>query len=115
MSGTSMTSPVDALGRSRCGVVAMMGRRRIHHVEQLAERVLRLMADQVTKLIAALWNGSKTAVEVIVKLGLVHRPTFGNNYFQPASQRRWLVMTRSESPTVKNQKYRRTASGRAIL
>ena len=68
--------------------------------------------DQVARLIAALQGGPKTTAELMAELGLSHRPTFRNNYIRPAITAGVVEMTRPESPTAKNQKYRLTVRGR---
>ena len=69
--------------------------------------------DQVVRLLARLPNGPKTATELMADFGLSHRPTFRNNYIRPALSAELVEMTRPESPTAKNQRYRLTARGRA--
>ena len=71
------------------------------------------VTDQVVRLLASLQEGPKTATELMAGLGLSHRPTFRNNYIRPAIAAALVEMTRPESPTAKNQKYRLTARGRA--
>ena len=71
-------------------------------------------SDQVARLLAALRKGPKTAAELMAEMGLSHRPTFRNNYIRPAMSAGLVEMTRPESPTAKNQKYRLTARGRGI-
>ena len=70
--------------------------------------------DQVARLLAALRKGPKTAAELMAEMGLSHRPTFRNNYIRPAMSAGLVEMTRPESPTAKNQKYRLTTPGREI-
>ena len=72
------------------------------------------VSDQVARLLAALRKGPKTAAELMAEMGLSHRPTFRNNYIRPAMSAGLVEMTRPESPTAKNQKYRLTARGRGI-
>ena len=69
------------------------------------------VSDQVARLITALKDGPKTTAEIMAKLGLSHRPTFRDNYMRPAISAGLVEMTRSESPTAKNQQYRLTARG----
>ena len=71
------------------------------------------VTDQVVRLLAGLQEDPKTATELMAGLGLSHRPTFRNNYIRPAIAAVLVEMTRPESPTAKNQKYRLTAHGRA--
>ena len=68
--------------------------------------------DQVARFLAGLQDGPKTATELMADLGLSHRPTFRNNYIRPALSAGLVGMTRPESPTAKNQKYRLTTRGR---
>ena len=67
------------------------------------------VSDQVARLLAALRKGPTTAAELMAEMGLSHRPTFRNNYIRPAMSAGLVEMTRPESPTAKNQKYRLTA------
>ena len=70
------------------------------------------VSDQVAQLLRALRSGPKTAAELMAAMGLSHRPTFRKNYIRPALAAGLVEMTRPESPTVKNQKYRLTTRGR---
>ncbi len=78
--------------------------------DQAADQV----SDQVARLIAVLQDGPKTTAELMAELGLSHRPTFRNNYIRPAISAGLVEMTRPESPTAKNQKYRLTVRRRGI-
>ena len=73
------------------------------------------VTDQVARLLAELRDGPKSAAVVMAALGLSHRPTFRNNYIRPALEAGLVEMTRPESPTARNQRYRLTASGRAAM
>ena len=70
------------------------------------------VSDQVARLIAVLQDGPRTTAELMAELGLSHRPTFRNNYIRPAISAGLVEMTRPESPSAKNQKYRIAAGGR---
>ena len=76
------------------------------------DRVSDQVSDQVVRLLAGLQNGSKTATEFMADMALSHRPTFGTNYIRPALSAGLVEMTRPESPTAKNQKYRLTTRSR---
>ena len=76
------------------------------------DQVSDQVSDQVTRLLVGLQDGAKTATELMVALDLSHRPTFRNNYIRPALAAGLVEMTRPESPTAKNQKYRLTTRGR---
>ena len=80
-------------------------------IDQAGDQV----SDQVAKLVAALRDGPKTTVQLMAKLGLSHRPTFRNNYIRPAISAGLVEMTRPESPSARNRKYRLTARGRGGL
>ena len=69
------------------------------------------VTDQVARSLAALRNGSKSATQLMAVLGLSHRPTLRRNYIRPALAAGLIEMTRPESPTARNQKYRLTARG----
>ena len=78
---------------------------------QTSDQVGDQVTDQVARLLARLQEGPKTAAEIMADLGLSHRPTFRNNYIRPALSAGLVEMTRPESPTAKNQKYRLTTHG----
>ena len=84
-------------------------------VSWVSDQVGDQVSDQVAQLIAALRTGSKSATELMAAIGLSHRPTFRKNYLRPAMSAGLVEMTRPESPTAKNQKYRLTARGRGVL
>ena len=72
------------------------------------------VSDQVARLLKALRTGPQTAAELMAALGLAHRPTLRKNYIRPALAAGLVEMTRPESPTAKNQKYRLTTRGREM-
>ncbi len=72
------------------------------------------VSDQVARLLPALIEGPRSAAQLMADMRLSHRPTFRKNYLRPAISAGLVEMTRPESPTVKNQKYRLTARGRRI-
>ncbi|MCY4244014.1 MAG: Fic family protein [Gammaproteobacteria bacterium] len=78
-------------------------------IDQAIDQVTDQAGDQVAALLAALRREPKTAAELMAELGLSHRPTFRKNYLRPAMEAGLVEMTRPESPTAKNQKYRRIA------
>lgn len=73
------------------------------------------VTDQVARLLKELRSGPKTSAELMVALGLSHRPTFRNNYIRPALDAGLIEMTRPESPTARNQKYRLTERGQRVV
>lgn len=64
--------------------------------------------DQVKKLLQVLADDTLTAVELMERLNLKHRPTFRNNYLKPALAKDLIEMTIPDKPNSKNQKYRKT-------
>ena len=64
--------------------------------------------DQVKKLLQVLADDTLTAVELMERLNLKHRPTFRNNYLKPALAKGLIEMTIPDKPNSKNQKYRKT-------
>lgn len=81
-------------------------------IDQAIDQVTDQAGDQVAALLAALRREPKTAAELMAELGLSHRPTFRKNYLRPAMEAGLVEMTRPESPTAKNQKYRRARRGK---
>ena len=69
-------------------------------------------SDQVARLLAVLRKGPKTAAELMAAMGLSHRPSFRRSYIRPAMSAGLVDMTRPESPTAKNQRYRITERGK---
>ena len=78
--------------------------------DQVADQV----SDQVARLLKALAKGPGTAAQLMADMGLSHRPTFRKNYLRPAISAGLVEMTRPESPTARNQKYRLTDRGQRI-
>ncbi len=79
--------------------------------DQVSDQENDQVSDQVVKLLFALRQGSRTAAELMKETGLTHRPTFRKNYLKPALLMGLIEMTRPESPTARNQKYRLTPRG----
>ncbi len=67
------------------------------------------------RLLASLNTGPKAAVALMAELNLSHRPSFRKNYLHPAMASGFVEMTRPDSPTARNQKYRLTPRGRDAL
>lgn len=65
------------------------------------------VTDQVKALLKCLGNRTLTAVECMKKLGLSHRPTFRQNYLQPALDAGLIERTLPDKPNSRLQKYRR--------
>lgn len=64
--------------------------------------------DNLSKLLNALGDEKLSAIEIMKKLGLSHRPTFRKNYLKPALEQGVIEMTIPDKPNSPRQKYRRT-------
>lgn len=51
---------------------------------QVSDQVTDQVSDQVKTLLSALENDTLSALELMAKLKLNHRPTFRKNYLNPA-------------------------------
>jgi Fic family protein len=81
------------------------------------DQVSDQVSDQVKSLISAFKkaeNKAQTALELMDRLKLSHRPTFRKNYLHPALEAGLIEMTVPDKPRAKNQKYRLTAKGRMM-
>ncbi len=71
------------------------------------DQVTDPVSDQVTALLKCLGNRTLSAVECMKRIGLSHRPTFRQNYLQPALDAGLIERTLPEKPNSRLQKYRR--------
>jgi Uncharacterized conserved protein len=77
-----------------------------------SDQVTDQVSDQVARLLHALNGGvALKAGELMQHLQLAHRPTFRNNYLNPALAAGLVEMTDPDSPRSPVQKYRLTAQG----
>ena len=60
----------------------------------------------VDTLREAIGKDSLSATEIMKRLGLSHRPTFRQNYLNPALSHGVIEMTIPDKPNSRNQKYR---------
>lgn len=80
----------------------------------LTDQASDQVSDQVKRLLAAFSDAKALkAAELMARLGLQHRPTFRNNYLNPALAAGLIEMTQPDSPRSPAQQYRLTAKGRA--
>jgi Fic family protein len=63
------------------------------------------VTDQVKRLLTVIRRTPMSARELMAALGLSHRPTFRENYLNPALAAGFIKMTRPESPRARDQKY----------
>lgn len=79
------------------------------------EKVQEAQADyanntNISKLLEIVKDKEVSALEMMHCLGLKHRPTFRNNYLNPALESGALVRTVPDKPNSKNQKYKKNQS-----
>ncbi|MBL9145982.1 MAG: Fic family protein [Verrucomicrobiaceae bacterium] len=71
------------------------------------DQVTDPVSDQVKALLKVLGNRTLSGMECMKKLGLAHRPTFRQNYLQPALRAGLVERTLPDKPNSRLQKYRR--------
>lgn len=64
----------------------------------------------ISRLLFALGNDTLSASDLMVRLGLSHKPTFRKNYLNPALEQKLIERTIPDKPNSKNQKYRKHKS-----
>ena len=70
------------------------------------------VSDPVKLLLAVFQTDEALKIgEMLVRLGLQHRPTFRKNYLRPALDGGWIEMTQPQSPNSPMQKYRLSEKG----
>ena len=79
-----------------------------------SDQVVDQASDQVKRLLDALRSGEATAADLMLRLGLAHRPTFRKNYLEPALAAGLIERTQPDSPRSPTQRYRLSARGRAL-
>ena len=78
-------------------------------------QVTEQVTEQVERLIAALNNQTLSLQELMLLLGLLHRPNFMALYLRPALDAKYLQMTVPDKPNSRLQKYKLTVLGRQWL
>jgi len=73
----------------------------------VTDQVSDQVTDQVKALLKCLGAKPASALECMKKLGLSHRPTFRQNYLQPALAAGLIERTLPDRPNSRLQKYRR--------
>ncbi len=76
----------------------------LHQVQE-AKHSIRMMSDQVIRLLKAMDDMPASAKELMAKLNLVNRTSFKKLYLDPAIHMGLIEMTIPESPNNRNQKY----------
>lgn len=67
------------------------------------------------RMLILLGERELTAAQLLLGLGMTHRPTLRNNYLHPAMEAGLIDMTISNKPKSRMQKYRLTEKGKKIL
>ncbi len=82
-----------------------------HNNDQDSDQVTDQVADQdktpADRLLFALGNDTLPAADLMVRLGLSHKPTFRKNYLNPALEQKLIERTIPDKPNSRNQKYRK--------
>lgn len=82
---------------------------------QTGDQVIDQVTDQVGALIRVMGNRELGSNELMQALGLSHRPTFRNNYLNPAMENHWIERTQPDAPRSPTQGYRLTGKGQHWL
>ena len=69
------------------------------------------MDDPISRLLKALDQKELSSSELRNNLGIKHRPTFRDNYINPALYAGLIELTIPDKPNSRLQKYRLTAKG----
>lgn len=80
-----------------------------------ADQVSDQVTDQVAALIRVIGRNELGSNDLMRALGLSHRPTFRNNYLNPALEDQWIERTQPDSPRSPTQRYRLTDKGQHWL
>jgi Fic family protein len=76
------------------------------------DQVSDQVTDQVAALIRVIGTAELGSNDLMQAMGLSHRPTFRNNYLNPALEGGWIERTQPDSPRSPTQRYRLTGKGR---
>ncbi|MNS01624.1 Adenosine monophosphate-protein transferase SoFic [compost metagenome] len=79
------------------------------------DQVIDYVSDQVSSLLHALGEKELSGAALIKTLGLSHRPTFRENYLNPALEGGWIERTQPDSPRSPTQRYRLTRKAQEWL
>lgn len=79
------------------------------------DQVNNHVTDQVKRLLEVIGNKEINSANLMQTLGLSHRPTFRDNYLNPALDGGWLERTQPGSPRSPTQRYRLSKKGKLWL
>ena len=109
--GLLMSTLVDDAGMYRTGGVGILRGKQLVHMAPPADQV----TDQVSALMRAISLDELGTNDLMKALGLSHRPTFRENYINPALDGNWIERTHPDSPRSPIQRYRLTSKGQSWL
>ena len=78
-----------------------------HNNDQDSDQVADQDKTPAERLLFALGNDTLPAADLMVRLGLSHKPTFRKNYLNPALEQKLIERTIPDKPNSRNQKYRK--------
>jgi DNA-binding HxlR family transcriptional regulator len=76
------------------------------------DQVSDQVTDQVVRIIQALAKGELGSSALMKAFDLTHKPSFRQNYLDPALEGGWIERTQPDSPRSPTQRYRLTEKGR---
>lgn len=88
---------------------------KVAELEQASIDSTEQVTEQVKSIVIALSVSALSTKELMQAVNLKHRPTFLQNYLQPALDTGFIEMTQPESPRSPTQKYRLTPLGKQVL
>ncbi len=80
------------------------------NTDQVADQVSDQVVGCVSRLLAVLGNETLSAIELMGRLGLSHRPTFRKNYLDPALDAHLIERTIPDKPNSSKQEYRKVGN-----
>jgi Fic family protein len=83
--------------------------------DQVSDQVSDQVTDQVAALLRAIGTGERGSSDLMQALGLSHRPTFRQNYVNPALAADLIARTQPDAPRSPSQRYRLTVKGERLL
>lgn len=79
-----------------------------HSTDQVSDQVTDQDKIPTELLLSALGDETLPVAELMERLGLSHRPTFRQNYLNPALELKLIERTIPDKPNSRNQKYRKS-------
>ncbi len=106
----------DALALADCSVFVVLmldiikdSLKKLSFVEEHTDQETDQVTDQVKRLLDVIGNETLSGAELMHRLNLSHKPTFRNNYLNPALELGLIERTIPDVPRSRNQKYKKCA------